>query len=69
MNMSFETNSKSFSTNLYASKDNKKDILWNAIEPGDPYDIRRYFRILLILDQQLLGYQEKRKDLWVRICK
>lgn len=27
---------------MYASKDNKKDVLWNVIEPGDPYDIRRY---------------------------
>lgn len=26
---------------MYASKDNKKDVLWNVIEPGDPYDIRR----------------------------
>ena len=39
--MSFDTNFKSFSTNLHASKD-KKDVLWNITEPGDPYDIRRY---------------------------
>lgn len=43
--MSFDLNSKTFSTNLYASKDNKKDILWNAVEPGDPYDIRKYIPI------------------------
>jgi hypothetical protein len=40
--MSFDTYQKSFSTNLYASKDNKKDVLWNIIEPGDPYDIRKF---------------------------
>lgn len=39
--MSFDTTFKSFSTNLHTSKD-KKDVLWNIIEPGDPYDIRRY---------------------------
>lgn len=40
--MSFDMYQKSFSTNLHTSKDNKKDVLWNIIEPGDPYDIRKY---------------------------
>lgn len=38
--MSFDTHLKSFSTNLRASKDSK-DVLWNIIQPGDPYDIRK----------------------------
>lgn len=32
---------KSFSNNLFISKEAKKDGLWNSIDPGDPYDIRR----------------------------
>ena len=40
--MNFEANQKSYSTNLHASK-HKQDVLWNIIEPGDPYDIRRFF--------------------------
>ena len=24
------------------SKGTKRDVLWNVIEPGDPYDIRKY---------------------------
>ena len=39
--MSFDTNPNSFSTTLHAST-HKKDVLWNIIEPGDPYDIRKY---------------------------
>lgn len=25
------------------SANKKRDVLWNVIEPGDPYDIRKYF--------------------------
>ena len=31
----------SFSTNLHTSKDSKREVLWNIIEPGDAYDIRK----------------------------
>ncbi len=40
--MSFDSFGKSFSTNLQVSRDPKKSVLWNDIEPGDPYDIRKY---------------------------
>ena len=33
---------KSFSTGLMSPKDSKKDTLWNFIEPGDPFDIRKF---------------------------
>jgi hypothetical protein len=61
--MSFETttNPKSFTTILSPSKD-KRDVLWNAIEPGDPYDIRRYNHPHV--DRQSLGCQARRNDLW-----
>lgn len=49
--MSFDSFGKSFSTNLQASRDPKKSVLWNNIEPGDPYDIRKYtYPIIKIYD-------------------
>ena len=40
--MNFEQVHQSYNSNMYASRD-KKDVLWNIIEPGDPYDIRRSY--------------------------
>ena len=42
IDMSLDSYGKSFSTNLQASRDPHKSVLWNNIEPGDPYDIRKY---------------------------
>lgn len=28
----------------------KKSILWNIVEPGDPYDIKKYFSQLWQID-------------------
>jgi hypothetical protein len=39
--MSFDSYGKTKSTNLQASREPKRDVLWNIIEPGDPYDIRK----------------------------
>ena len=30
-----------FGNNLFVSKEAKKETMWNSIEPGDPYDIRK----------------------------
>jgi hypothetical protein len=29
--------------NSFLSVSTKRDALWNVVEPGDPYDIRKYF--------------------------
>lgn len=39
------TNSSNLGLSSYSSA-MKKDILWNVVEPGDPYDIRKYFFLL-----------------------
>lgn len=41
--MNYDWTQKSFSTNILSPKESKKDLLWNVIEPGDPYDIRKYY--------------------------
>lgn len=40
----------------------KKSILWNALEPGDPYDIKKY--VWDHSDQWLPNCQEIRKCSW-----
>ena len=40
--MSHEQVTSSFRVRPELSSAVKKEILWNIIEPGDPYDIKRY---------------------------
>ena len=40
--MSFDQVTSSFRGRPELSSTLKKEILWNIIEPGDPYDIKRY---------------------------
>ena len=39
--MSFDNYGTSLNPSLHGSRDPKKSVLWNNIEPGDPYDIRK----------------------------
>ncbi len=39
--MSFGNYGKNQSTGLLSASVPKRDNAWNAIEPGDPYDIRK----------------------------
>lgn len=39
--MSFDSYQKSYNTSLQVSRDPRREGLWNNIEPGDPYDIRK----------------------------
>ncbi len=58
--MSFDSFGKSFSTNLQVSRDPKKSVLWNNIEPGDPYDIRKYsIKLIQIHDRKITRRIEK----------
>ena len=39
--MSFDQVNSSYRGGRQLSSTQKKEILWNIIEPGDPYDIKR----------------------------
>jgi hypothetical protein len=39
--MSFDSYNKNKSLTLQSTREPKRDVLWNVIEPGDPYDIRK----------------------------
>ena len=59
---------KSFSTGLMSPKESKKDTLWNFIEPGDPFDIRK-FMIFDDLDRWWLDFQVPTKIPWIITLK
>ncbi len=40
--MSFDEVNSSIRGRSQLSSTQKKEILWNIIEPGDPYDIKKY---------------------------
>lgn len=40
--MSFDEVNSSIRARQQLSSTQKKEILWNIIEPGDPYDIKKY---------------------------
>lgn len=40
--MSFDDVNSSIRGRQMLSSTQKKQILWNIIEPGDPYDIKKY---------------------------
>ncbi len=44
--MSFEEVNSSIRGRQQLSSTQKKEILWNIIEPGDPYDIKKYSPII-----------------------
>ena len=48
------------------SSSQKREIMWNIIEPGDPYDIRKYSSDHQ--DQWSPDYQAE-KILWENICR
>lgn len=37
----------------------KRQIMWNIIEPGDPYDIRKYFTIYMQIYDCQITWKEK----------
>ena len=43
--MSFDQVNSSYRGQRQLSSTQKKEILWNIIEPGDPYDIKRFMHI------------------------
>lgn len=45
--MSFDQVNSSYRGGRQLSSTQKKEILWNIIEPGDPYDIKRYSGIYI----------------------
>ena len=40
----------------------RREVLWNVVEPSDPYDIRKYAK--RDVDQRLADCQEIRKSKW-----
>lgn len=43
--MSFDQYNKNRSTGLLSTTIPKRENAWNTIEPGDPYDIRKYLTV------------------------
>ena len=62
--MHLDSYQKSFSTGLFSPKESRKDLLWNVVEPGDPYDIRKFS--FSDLDQPLLVFHMIKITLWAR---
>ena len=62
--MNLDSYTKSFSTGLFSPKESRKDLLWNVVEPGDPYDIRKF--LLSHLDPPLLAFHMIKITLWGR---
>ena len=61
--MHLDSYKKSFSTSLFSPKESRKDLLWNVVEPGDPYDIRKF--PLFNIDPPLLVFHMIKITSWV----
>ena len=65
--MSGPTHSSPYLVRSTFLSSSRKDVLWNVVEPGDPYDIRKYFSI--DKDPWSPSCLGKKPSSWVQTCK